>query len=205
MEQNISRASRVLMICTERYVHKANAGMGGVGYEKMIVTADLLKRIGSSCVIPIVRQSGTHHLPTFLSTKYFIDLSNEDLFESGMDQLLRELLAAPLFVKPPIGTDPFQPSKGAAQPSTPTPVVQFMLAVASVYHRSNDAGGIGTEVVRKAMDTSKLFFDHALDQAVALNYVSCAGAKSTMWIQEQGRAMLVALNAGKSAAAQQVF
>jgi hypothetical protein len=42
MEQSISRSSRVLMVCTERYVEKANAGTGGVGYEKMIVTSDLV-------------------------------------------------------------------------------------------------------------------------------------------------------------------
>lgn len=189
------------MICTERYVQKANAGLGGVGYEKMIVTADLLKTIGSSCVIPVVRQSGTIHLPTFLGTKLYIDLSTEDLFESGMDQLLRDLLNAPLFVKPPLGTDPFQPSKGKAQPSSPTPVNQFMQAVALVYDQSSDAGVIRTGLVRGAMKTSKLFFDHALDQAVGLNYVHCGGSKSMLWITEGGRAMLFALNAGQTESA----
>ena len=46
MEQSIANSVRILMICTERYVQKANAGTGGVGYEKMIVTADLMRQIG---------------------------------------------------------------------------------------------------------------------------------------------------------------
>jgi len=35
MEQNLSSADKVLMICSENYVSKANSGKGGVGYEKM--------------------------------------------------------------------------------------------------------------------------------------------------------------------------
>ena len=58
MEQSLTKASRILMICTDRYVQKANAGEGGVGYEKMIVTADLMKKIDSARVIPIIRQQG---------------------------------------------------------------------------------------------------------------------------------------------------
>jgi len=193
MEQSLARSSRVLMICTERYVEKANAGMGGVGYEKMIVTADLLKRIGSNHVIPILRQTGTVHLPTFLRTKLYIDLSTNDLFESGMDELLRNLLGASLFVKPPLGNDPFEITKGTAKAASPTPVIQFMQAVAKVYDEVSDSGLIYTEPVRRAMKTSRLFFDHAFDQAIALKYVSEGSQRKSMWVQESGRAMLVKL------------
>jgi TIR domain len=43
MEDGLSSADRVLMICTERYVEKADGALGGVGYEKMIVTAELMR------------------------------------------------------------------------------------------------------------------------------------------------------------------
>jgi len=39
METQLELAEYVLMICTEKYVEKANAGEGGVGYEKMIMTS----------------------------------------------------------------------------------------------------------------------------------------------------------------------
>jgi hypothetical protein len=193
MEQNLSRATRVLMICTERYVEKANAGVGGVGYEKMIVTADLLKTIGSNRVIPIVRQNGTVHLPTFLGTKLYIDLSTQDLFESGMDQLLRELLSAPLFVKPPLGSDPFKVVKGTAQPSALSPVKQLMQAISKVYDDSGENGSLHTEQVRGLMGKSKLFFDHAFDQALALDYVTGIPSGKYYWVKEAGRAMMMKL------------
>lgn len=56
METQLEVADYVLMVCTEKYVEKANTGEGGVGYEKMIMTSSLLKKIDSSKVIPIIRQ-----------------------------------------------------------------------------------------------------------------------------------------------------
>lgn len=44
MDRGMNSADRVLMVCTDNYVGKANSGVGGVGYERMIVTADLLKK-----------------------------------------------------------------------------------------------------------------------------------------------------------------
>lgn len=109
METNLAQADRVLMICTDPYVRKANGGIGGVGYEKMIITADLLKNIDSNKVIPLIRQDGTHDVPTFLKTKVFLDFSNEDDYEFGFDELVRSIHGAPLFEKPPIADNPFVP------------------------------------------------------------------------------------------------
>ncbi|WP_426662839.1 TIR domain-containing protein [Rhodanobacter aciditrophus] len=110
MERHLSSADRILMICTDKYVAKANMGSGGVGYEKMIVTADLMKSIDSNKVVPIIRQNGTRDVPVFLRTKLFIDFSSEDQFEFSFDELVRTLHGAPLFVKPPIGNNPFTPA-----------------------------------------------------------------------------------------------
>jgi hypothetical protein len=146
MEQSISRSSRVLMVCTERYVDKANAGTGGVGYEKMIVTSDLVARIGSNKVIPIIRQTALlPRLPTFLSSKLYIDLSTDDKFETGFDQVLRELLDAPLFQKPPLGIAPTLKAAEVPSPTLPDPLTQFMIALADVYDRSSSAGAVRAE------------------------------------------------------------
>jgi len=45
---------RVLVICSEAYLEKANKNKGGVGYEKMIVNADILKDLSSTKYIPII-------------------------------------------------------------------------------------------------------------------------------------------------------
>ena len=54
MEFAVAWAGRVLMICTDAYVRKANEGKGGVGYEAMIVTGELIKDLGTAKFIPII-------------------------------------------------------------------------------------------------------------------------------------------------------
>jgi hypothetical protein len=49
-------SDRVLLICTDNYVRKADAGVGGVAYERMIVTAELVQNLGTQKFIPVVRQ-----------------------------------------------------------------------------------------------------------------------------------------------------
>lgn len=194
MEQSIASSSRILMICTERYVQKANSGTGGVGYEKMIVTADLMRQIDSSRVIPIIRQQGTHILPTFLASKLYIDLSSQDQLETGFDQLLRDLLKAPLFVKPPLGVSPHLPAARKAQPTQPSPLTQFMLAVCKVYEGGFNSGGIQTAAVRRAMGVSKLLFDHARDLAIRANFITSSGTMEYIWVKEKGREEMINLS-----------
>ncbi|MDW5445184.1 toll/interleukin-1 receptor domain-containing protein [Polaromonas sp. SM01] len=195
MEQSIARASRILMICTERYVQKANAGSGGVGYEKMIVTADLLRKIDSSRVIPIVRQRGTTTLPIFLASKFYIDLSTEDQFETGFDQLLRDLLNAPLFVKPPLGAAPLLPAAGTAKRTQPNPLTQFMLAISHIYEGSFNSGGVDTAATRRVMGTSKLLFDYARDLAIRAGFVTSQGTMEYIWVTDKGRQEMIKLAA----------
>ena len=97
------------MVCTKRYVQKANAGEGGVGYEKMIMTSSSLSKISANKVIPIVREKGDPSTPIFLATKLYVDFSKDSEIEFALDELLRHLLNAPLYQKPEIGSDPFRP------------------------------------------------------------------------------------------------
>lgn len=108
MERHLSESDYVVMVCTEKYVEKANSGSGGVGYEKMIITADLLSNIDSNKVIPIIRQHGSQNVPTFLKTKLFINFSNEDEYEFSFDELVRNFHNSPLYKKPKIGNNPFK-------------------------------------------------------------------------------------------------
>lgn len=201
MEQAISKSSRVLMVCTQRYVEKANCGTGGVGYEKMIVTAELLRQIGSNRVIPIVKQGSTPTLPTFLGSKLHIDLSTADQFETGFDQLLRELLGAPLFQKPPLGAAPTLLGQSQPRPTLPDPVTQFMTALAAVYERSTSSGSVDTERVRITMSVSKLFFDHAVDLAIQQGLVDSGPTKVHLWVQPSGRTLMMKLMADRAGAA----
>ncbi len=84
MERAVARADRVLMICTEAYVHKADDGTGGVGYEAMIVTGELVKDLGTRKFIPVIRQgAGQERKPRFLETRYHINLSEDRDYLAG--------------------------------------------------------------------------------------------------------------------------
>ena len=108
MERGIVNADRVLVICTNKYVSKANAAEGGVGYERMIVNAELVQNLGTDKFIPIIRQtSGKEKTPTFLGTRVYADFRNDSQFDVECEKLIRELHEMPIIEKPPLGKSPF--------------------------------------------------------------------------------------------------
>lgn len=110
MEQAVARADRVLMVCTEPYVRKADDGKGGVGYEAMVVTGELVTNLGTNKFIPIVRQQEEPKVrPRCVSTRFYVDLSEGPDEEENFEQLLREIHNAKKITKPPLGPNPFAP------------------------------------------------------------------------------------------------
>lgn len=184
MERNLASADRVLMICTEPYVIKANSGAGGVGYEKMIVTADLMKSIASNKIIPIIRQDGGRLLPTFLSSKYFIDFSGDEV-EYAYDELVRTLVGAPLFKKPAISNDMFKPV--AETPAEPTidNVRMLMKTVVALFERT-DKAYIFYSALLRASSVSRILLDYAIDQAKVDNLIETDTA-GDIYLTESGR------------------
>lgn len=108
METGLSGADHVLAICTDIYVQKANKGIGGVGYEKMILTAQLMQDVTSERVIPIVRANLSNpRLSTFLGARVYIDFSDDDDFEEKYTDLIRELHGEAVKARPALGLNPF--------------------------------------------------------------------------------------------------
>ena len=106
MERQLSECDYALLVCSKRYVEKANSGEGGVGYEKMIVSSEMVKKMDVGKFIPIIRQAGTHEVPIFIKTKLFLDFSTDDEFEVVFDELLRTIFRSTLQTKPPLGPTP---------------------------------------------------------------------------------------------------
>lgn len=91
METGLTAAQRVLTVCTEPYVAKANAGRGGVGYEKMILTAQLIRDISTDRIIPVIRKNTlVPPVPTFLSSRVYIDFRDDLAYETRYAELLRD-------------------------------------------------------------------------------------------------------------------
>jgi hypothetical protein len=136
MEQNLAAADYAIMVCTKRYVAKANAGEGGVGYEKMIMTSSSLSKISANKVIPIIREKGNPPTPTFLATKLYIDFAKDSEVEFALDDLLRHLLNAPLYQKPEIGNAPFRPLDKARPDKTADGLRDVMTDIAVAYDQT---------------------------------------------------------------------
>lgn len=111
MEQMVNDPSvkKVLLICNKEYAEKANARKGGVGIESTIVSEEIYTNAEQTKFIPIVfeyDENGKPCVPTFVNSRIFIDLSSDEKFAAGYDQLLRDIYDKPLHNRPILGTMP---------------------------------------------------------------------------------------------------
>lgn len=111
METGLTNSDRVLVICTDNYNKKSNGGLGGVGYEKNILTAELFADQDTTKFIPCIKNvSEKVKTPICLGGRTYIDFSDEEKFEENFKILLHELYGIPLKPKPTIGKNPLIPS-----------------------------------------------------------------------------------------------
>jgi hypothetical protein len=122
MESSVRDSERVVIVCTPKYAEKANSGKGGAGYEKMIVTGEMYRNQFSTKFIPLLR-SGSEDtgLPTYLTSKNYIDFRDGSEFEAKLEELLRDLLNVPKNPRPPIGQSPFSTTGEIKKPHSPKP------------------------------------------------------------------------------------
>ena len=74
MENGLSASNLVLCICSEEYVKKVNSGLGGAGYEGMIMSQSLLNNANSEFIISIVRNNfSPQKVPLAFGSKLYID------------------------------------------------------------------------------------------------------------------------------------
>lgn len=105
MEQQITASDFVIIVCTKTYKEKANNRTSGVGYEGHIISDELLSGKNERKFIPVIKEGRVNEvLPTFLAGKFSIDLSNDEHFEKGFDDLLRTIFGVKK--KPTIGEIP---------------------------------------------------------------------------------------------------
>ncbi|KPH56643.1 toll/interleukin-1 receptor domain-containing protein [Pseudoalteromonas porphyrae] len=165
METELACCDFAIMICTAPYVKKANAGEGGVGYEKMIMTSSFLKKIDSNKVIPIMRHNTEKVVPTFMGSKIYIDFSKDEDVEYNLDELLRTLLAAPLFEKPEIGKNPFKPLNKSKPDRSSDGVKEVMLATSDAFN-ATAREVISLADLLKHTSMHRLTFERYLNHAV---------------------------------------
>jgi hypothetical protein len=100
---------KVLLIFDKGYQEKADNRRGGAGVESQIVSPEVYKDIRQEKFIPIVAErdnEGKPYLPTYAKGRKYIDLSSDEEFEEGYEQLLRNLYQKPQHSKPKKGNPP---------------------------------------------------------------------------------------------------
>lgn len=118
MEKGLTNSDRVLVVCTDNYNKKSNEGLGGVGYEKNILTAELFTYQDTNKFIPCIRGVSTRSkTPVCLGGRAYIDFTEDANFDSNLRQLLHELFGIPLKPKPALGKSPFAATDEDVLPS----------------------------------------------------------------------------------------
>ena len=128
MERSIESSDFVIVICTPTYAEKANSREGGVGYESMVITAELSKKIESRKFIPVLRSGEWESSPPiYLRSKYGVDLRRDPYSEIEYEKLTRALHCEPIRL-PPVGPKP----QFAAQPRAALAVPRLVQATSRV-------------------------------------------------------------------------
>lgn len=111
MEQcvNDPDITKVLIVCDKKYAEKANARTGGVGDETVIISSEVYGQMKQEKFIPVIAEcdeEGNAYVPTYIKSRIYINLSNEEKYEEEYEKLLRNIYDKPLYIKPKMGTRP---------------------------------------------------------------------------------------------------
>jgi len=134
MEKMVTDATitKVAIIADQLYAEKADGRKGGVGTETQIISREVYESQEQGKFVLVVSardEEGKPYLPTYYKGRIFIDLSSEDRYAEGFEQLLRWVYDKPLHVKPELGNVP-------AFLSEQNPITS---GTAALFHRANDA------------------------------------------------------------------
>ena len=186
METGLKEAQRVLAVCSRSYVEKADAGRGGVGYEKMILTSQLMQDISTDRIIPVIRKNDLVSLvPTFLLSRVHIDFRDDLAYEIRYADLIRDIHGQQIKPRPPLGQNPFTITPAAIAPMIsfgPERYVSPAMSGTVTFDYSNNNGryvfGAGDMAFETAWSSGSSTSIHAYRDPPSIRSVALAhGAK----------------------------
>jgi len=145
MEQMVrdSAITKVLLVCDQIYAEKADGRKGGVGTESQIISKEIYEDVNQEKFIPIIVQlddNGKPHLPTFVSSRIYIDFSDELKFEDSYERLLRNIYNRPRHKKPSRGVAPAYLDEDSESPSYKCVSIQKQMRDALVNDKQSAVG-----------------------------------------------------------------
>lgn len=106
MEGAATRHDYVVIVCTPDYARKSNAASGGVGFEKRVISPQVLAGNESEWLIPLLRSGDQSSIPTYLAHKLYVDFREDQQYPTGLEELLRAMHQRPRFTPPQLGPPP---------------------------------------------------------------------------------------------------
>lgn len=106
---NDPEIKKVIMICDRLYAEKADGRSGGVGTETQIISPEIYEKADQNKFVAIIAERDENenaYLPSYYKSRIYIDLSDEDLYATNFEQLLRWVYDKPYYSKPKIGKMP---------------------------------------------------------------------------------------------------
>jgi hypothetical protein len=134
MQRGVAASDRVVMICSDEYVKKADAGVGGVGYERLIITSEVVENIDTKKFIPIIRGNPSSlKVPRCIGPRLYVDFSHDEDYAARLEEILREIHNSPAVAKPPVGSNPFsgsvRPNSGGPRMVGPTGIAASGMSI----------------------------------------------------------------------------
>ena len=119
--EKLGAADRVLVICTDAYIEKADNRAGGVGYEGRIITAQIAENLKTDKFIPVIRQSSNEKkMPVFFGKSQYIDFTDDNRFDEKFNELLHDIHGVPIIPKPELGENPLLKRNSETEASKPS-------------------------------------------------------------------------------------
>lgn len=109
MERGCRECDKLLVVCTQNYVRRANNRIGGVGFET-VVTSDLYYRSTEKRrFIPVLREGSSRQespLPSYMGSALYVDMRTDDWHGYPFKQLLRAIYEEYECLPPALGQPP---------------------------------------------------------------------------------------------------
>ncbi|NIL20050.1 toll/interleukin-1 receptor domain-containing protein [Pseudomonas sp. AN3A02] len=106
---NDKNITKTLIIADKTYTEKANQRSGGVGVETQIISKEVYDSAGENKFIAVIAEKneiGSPYIPTFYTSRMYVDLSTNDAYSENLETLIRAIYGKPLHQKPPLGRKP---------------------------------------------------------------------------------------------------
>ena len=167
---------KVLVVCDRKYQEKANTRSGGVGTESQIISQELYGKVKQTKFIPVVCEyddEGQACLPVFMKGLIYIDVSSEQRYGDGLDQLVRLIYEQPFHEKPKLGGPPsFITNSGASY------VKELGAAIRAIQDGKLNRQGLETLFVRSLLtELDKLYVTPTGNNYHEGVYQAIAGSK----------------------------